>query len=142
MNEDENKREYEMSFLLTPEILEGGLDFETAELKKIIRESGGEVGRVVESGSPKKRWLSYEIKKQRQAYFGVLYFKMPSEGVSKIKSILSSNKKILRFLILSSSPVKLTPQLRSDDKSVNINSELKPTNEQSFESKLESILKG
>lgn len=143
MDETENKLEYEMAYLLSPEMNEVNeekldLDIEISELQKIIKESGGE---VIESGAPKKRWLSYEIRKQRQAYFGVIHFKIPSESVDKIKSVLSLYKKIMRFLIVSYSEIGFKNAL-DNDKDIGKRSELKSTNGQSFEKKLESILNG
>ena len=134
MNEAENKREYEMSFLLTPEILEGGLDFETAELKKLILENGGE---AIQISSLEKKQLAYPVKKQNQAYLGVVYFNIDSGDLDKIKSVLALNTKVLRFLILNkpNKPVKsrVEPTMRIP--------EVIPLHE-SFDKKLESILKG
>lgn len=145
MNESEKTKEYEIAYLLSSEISEEKLDLEIAELEKIIKESGGE---VVESNMPKKRWLSYEVKKQRQAYFGFIRFKIPTEGVGKIKSVLSLYKKIMRFLIVSPSGVKsknnrgeiselLTAPIDKQEKQ-----QKELNNGQSFEKKLESILNG
>ena len=138
MSEAETINKYEMAYLLPSEISEEKLDLETTELQKIIRESGGE---VIESGNPKKRWLSYEVKKQRQAYFGFILFKIQSEGIGKIKSVLSLHKKIMRFLIVNYSEIELK-NVSDANKNIDINSELKSTNGQSFEKKLESILNG
>ncbi|MEK7197871.1 MAG: 30S ribosomal protein S6 [Patescibacteria group bacterium] len=138
MSEAETINKYEMAYLLSPEVSEENLDLETTELQKIIRESGGE---VTESLNPKKRWLSYEVKKQRQAYFGFILFKIQSEGIGKIKSVLSLHKKIMRFLIVNYSEIELK-NVSDANKNIDINSELKSTNGQSFEKKLESILNG
>lgn len=137
MNEAENKREYEISFLLTPDILEGGLDFETAELKKMISENGGE---AIQINLLEKKRLAYPVKKQNQAYLGVVYFNIGSEDLDKMKSVLAFNTKVLRFLILNkpNKPVKsrVEPTVRiPEEKVIEI-----PT--ESFDKKLESILKG
>ena len=71
-----------MAYLLNPEIAEEKLDLETAEIKRIISENGGE---AIESEAPKKRWLAYPVKKQGQAYFGVIYFNTDKENIDKIK---------------------------------------------------------
>ena len=137
MNEAENKREYEMSFLLTPEIAEDKLDFETAELKKMISESGGEDVRI---NPLENKRLAYPVKKQKSAYLGVVYFNIDTNGLDKMKSILALNIKILRFLILNkpNKPIKsrIEPTTRIlEEKTMEIPSE-------SFDKKLESILKG
>lgn len=142
MNEAENQHKYEMAYLLSPEISEEKLDLEISEFQKIIKESGGD---VIGSNIPKKRLLSYEVRKQRQAYFGVIRFKIPSEGIDKIKNVLSLYKKIMRFLIVNYSEIGFKNALDNDldnDKDIDKRSELKLTNGQSFEKKLESILNG
>lgn len=132
MSELKNK-EYEMAYLLAPDISEENVDVETAELKKVISESGGE---IVDSIYPKKRRLAYQIKKQNQASFGVFYFNMDREGVDKIKKALALNKKLLRYLILSET-LKETPKPKIEVAPVKLSDE--PLN-QSFDKKLESIL--
>ncbi len=134
MNETENKKEYELAYLLSPEIVEENLNLETAELQKIISENGGE---TIKSDIPKKRWLAYPVKKQAQAYFGVVYFNAGKENIDGIKKVISFNKKVLRFLILNESLKKPEP----------VAAPLKDAAEKtpeaaapSFDQKLESIL--
>ncbi len=147
MNEAENKparqsltlrasaggKEYEMSYILTPDIPEDKIDSETIELKNIITENGGD---IVQTNPPEKKRLAYPVKKQNQAYFGIVYFNTDKDGLDKIKKALAFYKKILRFLILSKiikpkpSPIIVQPPAKT----------LVPT--QSFDQKLESILKG
>ncbi|OGD25617.1 30S ribosomal protein S6 [Candidatus Azambacteria bacterium RIFCSPHIGHO2_01_FULL_40_24] len=134
MNTDENKLEYELAYLLAPDIAEEKLNLETAELKRIISENGGE---ATESNVPKKRWLAYPVKKQSQAYFGVIYFNIDKENISEIKKNLSFNKNVLRFLIVNKSLKKTKPVIAAP---VKLSDETTPV--QSFDRKLESILNG
>ncbi len=147
MNEAENKparqrpepqalaggKEYEMSYLLTSDIPEDKIDSETVELKNIITENGGD---KVQMNPPEKKRLAYPVKKQNQAYFGIVYFNTDKDGLDKIKKVLAFYKKILRFLILSKiikpkpSPIIVQQPAKT----------LAPT--QSFDQKLENILKG
>ncbi len=130
----ENKKEYELAYLLSPEIAEEKIELETAELKKIISENGGE---AIELEIPKKRWLAYHVKKQSQAYFGVIYFNMDKENLSGIKKNLLFNEKILRFLIVNKSFKKPKPIIEAP---VKLSDETTPV--QSFDRKLDSILRG
>lgn len=129
----EKKKEYEIAYLLSPEIAEEKLDLETAELQKIISENGGE---AIESETPKKRWLAYPVKKQRQAYFGVIYFNTDKENVDKIKKTIFFNKNVLRFLIISQT-MKPKQIVRSHKVVAEKTPEMTAP---SFEKKLESIL--
>ena len=135
MSEAENKKEYEMSYLLTPDIPEDKIDSEAIELKNIITENGGD---IVQTNPPEKKRLSYPVKKQNQAYFGIVYFNTDKDGLDKIKKNLAFYKKILRFLILSKiikpkpSPITVQQPAKTPV----------PAPTQSFDQKLESILKG
>ncbi|MEK7578777.1 MAG: 30S ribosomal protein S6 [Patescibacteria group bacterium] len=133
MNEAENKKEYEMSYLLTPEIPEDKIDSGTIELKNVITENGGD---IVQMNSPEKKRLAYPVKKQNQSYFGIVYFNVDRDGLEKIKKAVSSHKKILRFLILSKF-IKPKPSPIIVQQPAEIS-----TQAQSFDQKLESILKG
>ena len=133
MSEAENKKEYEMSYLLTPDIPEDKIDSEAIELKNIITENGSD---IVQTNPPEKKRLAYPVKKQNQAYFGIVYFNTDKDGLDKIKKNLAFYKKILRFLILSKiikpKPSPITVQQPAKT----------PAPTQSFDQKLESILKG
>jgi small subunit ribosomal protein S6 len=125
MNKLENKKEYEMSYLLSAEIPEEKLDSEAAELKSVIIKNGAEVTQI---DPLEKRRLAYPIKKQNQAYFGIVYFNIDKDELDKIKKALTLQKKVLRFLILNKA-IKPKPSAA-------------PAPVQSFDQKLESILKG
>ena len=121
-----------MAYLLNPEIAEEKLDLETAEIKRIISENGGE---AIESEAPKKRWLAYPVKKQGQAYFGVIYFNTDKENIDKIKKTIFFNKNVLRFLILSNAT---KPKLKSITEPRRVVAEKTPEmTAPSFEKKLE-----
>ena len=144
MSETENKpahnashsetggKEYEMSYFLSTDIPESNVDDAASELNLLITESGGS-GVALEI--PKRRWLSYKIKKQNEAYFGTAYFNISAEGLLKIKKSLALNKKVLRYIILNK-PLKpkpmAIPKLQIETS----------TPAQSFDKKLESILNG
>ncbi|MCX6813229.1 MAG: 30S ribosomal protein S6 [Candidatus Azambacteria bacterium] len=152
MNEPENKKEYEMSYLLTPEITEDKTGSEVEELKKILVENGGD---IVQMNPLEKKRLAYPVKKQNQAYFGVVYFNADKDGLDKIKKTLAFYKKILRLLILTHSTSSTI--IQGGEQSRTTSSELikskpspiitqqpakTPASTQSFDQKLESILKG
>ena len=136
MNKTENKPEYELSYLLAPDVAEENLNLETAQLQKIISENSG---KITESNTPKKRWLAYPVKKQAQAYFGVIYFNADKENIDKIKKDLYFNKKVLRFLILNE-PLKKPEPAAAPLKAPA--EKIPEAAMPSFDQKLESILNG
>jgi len=128
MNEMENKNEYEMAYLLTPEVAEDKVDSEVNELKKIIAENGGD---IVQANPPEIKRLAYPVKKQNQAYLGVIYFNIDKNELDKIQKGFALHKKILRFSILSHS-TNIEPKQPE--------SPTTPVPTQSFDQKLENIL--
>lgn len=152
MNELKNKREYEMSFILTSEIAEDKLDFEAGELKKLISENGGT---DIELNTPTNKRLAYPVKKQNQAYLGVAYFNIDSDGLDKIKKALALNTKFLRFFILTRSTSSGLMLSRVEALNNPVKPKVEPIRQipetlyrapevptESFDKKLESILKG
>ncbi|MDP2638945.1 MAG: 30S ribosomal protein S6 [Candidatus Azambacteria bacterium] len=133
MNEPKNTREYEISYLLTIDIPEDKLEKEVAELRNLIAKNNGA---VTFSELPKKRFLSYSVKKQREAYLGVVYFNADANEIDEIKKAFTLYKNILRFLIVNEvgkpEPITEVLPMPPTDSSA-------PT--QSFDQRLENILK-
>jgi small subunit ribosomal protein S6 len=140
MSETKNKKEYEMAYFLTSEIAEENAGAETEEIVKILSENGGE---SVQFNPLQIKRLAYPIKKQNQAYFGVVFFLSDNEGLEKIKKALVFNKKILRFLIVNAT--ETSDKIISDKiAALKIEKPMEqPTAipETSFEEKLKNILK-
>lgn len=91
--------------------------------------------------------LAYNIKKQPSALFGFVQFKTLPENVIKIKGILSSNAKILRFIFIKLPPKTMIPEPRIEkpepkvsEPKVSIPKPAVLTNE-ALEERLEEILK-
>ena len=133
MNEPENKKEYELAYLLTSEISDDKIDSEVSELKEFIAKNGGN---VIQANLPEKKHLAYPVKKQNFAFFGVIYFNSNTESLDKIKKALIFYKKVLRYLLLN----KVTKSHPTGDhpKGSKPNPIITP---QSFEQRLESLLK-
>lgn len=133
MNDLENKREYEMSYLLTSDIPENKLESEISELNGMIAKNDGT---VTLSDLPKIRFLSYPVKKHRQAYFGAVYFHADADGLDAIKKTIALYKNVLRFLIVGEI-IKPEPIMKSATRI----EPSAPGPTQSFDQRLESILK-
>ena len=139
MNELENKpdraggKEYELAYLLTPEISDDKIETEVSELKDFIAKNGGD---VIQANLPEKKRLAYPVKKQNFAFFGVVYFNSDTESLDKIKKALVFYKKVLRHLLLNATtktkPISLNPAVPAEKGQASA---------QSFEQRLESLLK-
>jgi len=132
MSESENKKEYELAYLLMPDISEDKIESEVSELKDVIAKNGSS---VIQANLPEKRHLAYPVKKQNFAFFGAVYFNSDTESLDKIKKALVFYKKVLRYLLLNkaaeSKPISLT--LKSQPSKAQ-------SPAQSFEQRLESLL--
>lgn len=96
---DEDKKEYEISFMLTEEGV-------AAEVDAAIKAIGGE---IITPSTVATIRLAYPIKKHENAYFGFIHFSVMPGEVSKLKDALSLNAKVLRSLIITP-PVKAVPR--------------------------------
>ncbi|MBU2082264.1 30S ribosomal protein S6 [Patescibacteria group bacterium] len=131
MNELENKKDYELAYLLTPDISEDKIEAEVSELKDFIAKNGGS---VIQADLPEKRHLAYPVKKQNFAYFGVVYFNSDTESLDKIKKALVFYKKVLRYMLLNKATTHPSGDHPKGDKPTPI------ITSQSFEQRLESLL--
>lgn len=132
MNELENKKEYELAYLLTSDISDDKIESEVSELKDFITKNGSD---VIQASLPEKRRLAYPVKKQNFAFFGVVYFNSDTESLDKIKKALVFYKKVLRHLLLNK-----TAQPKSTDSNLESQAEKTAPSAQSFEQRLESLL--
>lgn len=94
MNSD--TKNYEFAYLLSPSLTEAEVSPIVAKLATVIQENGGVIRRQDE---PRKRQMSYPIKKERQAYFGWITYSMTPESANTLRKKLVIEPAILRSLI-------------------------------------------
>ena len=105
----DEKRVYELSFLLVPTIEEGELGASFTKLKDMVASFGGE---MIADEMPKMSTLAYPMvkvvsnirNKYNSAYFGWVKFFMDTEKVLELKKKLDLDPNIIRFLILKTLP--------------------------------------
>jgi len=93
---EENQRQYEITFILAPNLEKEGIDSLEKELEKKIQEFGGSLKSKKE---PKKRELTYPIKKFQSGYYLVVNFLLDPEKLKEMTTALRHEEKILRCLI-------------------------------------------
>lgn len=140
----DDKRVYELSFLLVPKIEEGDLGVAYTNLKDMVASFGGE---MIASEMPKMTPLAYSMlkvvsnvrNKYNSAYFGWVKFFIDAEKVLELKKKLDFEPNVIRFLILKtvkentiatkrfvgrdSAYRKNTPKKTDEEKVVSINKE-------------------
>ncbi len=67
------------------------------KIKDAIVARGGEIVKIHDQG---RRRLAYEIKKQREGYYYLLYFRLPTQAVKELWNEYHLNEHLLRFLTL------------------------------------------
>ncbi len=107
-NEDEVRVVYEAGFLLLPNLSDEELNAKIDSFKAIISESDAE---YISEGSPKMQPLAYVMDnktttskdKYDHAYFAWIKFCSTVEVMEKIKSTLTSDNTVIRFLLIKTS---------------------------------------
>jgi small subunit ribosomal protein S6 len=125
-------RNYELTFLLSPEIEEKNLKEFQQKIKNLIEKIGGV---LISSLSPIKRTLFYSIKKKTEAFLGVCEFQMEPKALEDLKKNLEKESEILRFLILVKKPSKKVEVLKRPKEKVKRKAKL-----EEIDQKLKEIL--
>jgi len=90
-------RNYELTFIVHPELEKGGVTAAIERVKQLIVEGGGQVNKVDPWG---KRRLAYPIRKQREGYYVVMQVQLPPEAVSELERRLELDEEVLRYLVV------------------------------------------
>ncbi|MBI3305182.1 30S ribosomal protein S6 [Candidatus Parcubacteria bacterium] len=105
---DTRYRPYELVYLLSGNLEEDAAVQESAKIAKIIQDAGGIIEREETS---KRRRLAYEIKHEKQAYFGVMTVTATADVSAKLKEELRHQTSLLRYLLVQQvrRPTKPSP---------------------------------
>lgn len=107
---DSDAKNYEVSYLLSPELMEAEVLAYTGKLAGLVEELGGTIRRAEQ---PRKLKLAYEIKKQENAYFGWTTFRLQPQHIAEFEKRFKGHGETLRFLILEEEIEKRKPFIRS-----------------------------
>jgi small subunit ribosomal protein S6 len=89
-------RQYEVAFIAHPELDEEGVTTLTEKVQGWITTSGGTVEKIDRWG---KKRLAYEIRKQRDGHYVLIYATMNAGGPGELERNLRLNEQFLRFMI-------------------------------------------
>jgi small subunit ribosomal protein S6 len=90
-------REYELMYVLTPELSEEAVAAVQERVAALITSRGGEVTKVDHWG---RRRLAYPIRKHLDGYYTVLRFKLDAQRTEELDRNLRLNEQVLRHLIV------------------------------------------
>ena len=88
-------KNYELMYILMPDLAEDAIKAENAALQKILTDNGGKITGVNEWGL---RGLAYEIKKQTKGYYVVVELNAEGAIVDQATKVRLLDEKVMRFL--------------------------------------------
>ena len=89
-------RNYEVMFILRPELDEQQVQANVEKIAGIIN-NGGEITKTTMMG---KRRLAYEINKIRDGIYVLINFKGTNEVINEMDRVMRISDEVIRFLIL------------------------------------------
>lgn len=92
---EEIQRQYEITFILSPELKEEDINSFGEEIKASIEKLGGSLKKI---GKPEKRNLAYPIKKFQSGYYLAINSLLIPEKLKELSSNLKHKKEILRYI--------------------------------------------
>jgi len=101
-------RHYEVAYIVHPEVDEDGVLALIEKVKGWIASSGGAVEKIERWG---KKHLAYEIRKQRDGHYVLIYATMNAGGPLDLERNLRLTEQILRFMVtrLDEAPAPTAP---------------------------------
>ncbi len=89
-------KSYEIAYLINPDVPEEGVFGEAGKITGFVQDAHGLVGKIEE---PKKRKLTYPVKKFKNAYFGWTTFSVAPERVGDIEKRMKAEPAIIRYML-------------------------------------------
>lgn len=96
------KNLYEGMYIISATLSDDARNKALDKITKGITEGGGEVVKIHDQG---RKRLAYEIEGHKEGHYYVLYFNMPTQGVSDLWREYHLNEDLLRFLTLRAEEV-------------------------------------
>lgn len=89
-------RAYEVMYVLRPNLDEEQITAQIERFNQLIRDQGGEVEQVSRWG---KRRLAYEVKKFREGYYVLVYFRGRPQAAQELERVFKISDDVIRYLI-------------------------------------------
>jgi small subunit ribosomal protein S6 len=102
-------REYELMFVLAPDLQEDGVTAATERITALITNRGGEITKVDNWG---RRRLAYPIRHHSDGYYTVVRFRLESHLTDELDRNLRLAEQVLRHLIIRAEEVPAPRTIR------------------------------
>lgn len=101
MSLSEKLQDYEVLYIIRPNLDEEGVDRVASAVEEYLR--GLEA--AIESTDKKgRRRLAYEVDKMRDGFYVLTYFKAKSSSITALKRMMTLSEDIIRFLVVVRDP--------------------------------------
>jgi small subunit ribosomal protein S6 len=90
-------RNYELTFIIRPDVNEETLNATVEQVKKWLGDEGNEVQRIDHWG---RRRLAYSIRDQREGHYVLFDVAMKPETIGEVERNLKLSDEILRYLLV------------------------------------------
>ena len=90
-------REYEMTFIVNPQVEQEGLEEIVEKLKNVVEPESGSINTIKPWGL---RRLAYPIKNLREGQYVFMVINMESSVIPELERILKLDERIIRHLIV------------------------------------------
>ncbi|MCM8830263.1 MAG: 30S ribosomal protein S6 [Candidatus Omnitrophica bacterium] len=104
------ERKYEGCFLLRSDLEDDAREKEISFIEAQISGNGGE---IVKREAWGKKYLAYPIKKEKEAFYYIVYFRAMPDALSTISEEIRRRENIIRYLFLQR---KRFPDLEKDER--------------------------
>ena len=99
-------RNYEVAFIVHPEVDDEGVNALTEKVKGWIASAGGSVDKTELQG---RKRLAYEIRKQRDGFYVLLQVKMSASTPLEVERNLRLTEQVLRFMVVRADDAAVPP---------------------------------
>ncbi|HEY9905908.1 MAG TPA: 30S ribosomal protein S6 [Candidatus Sericytochromatia bacterium] len=89
---------YEMMYILRPDLGEEQVDQAIAKYENLLREQGAEDIEIQHRG---RRRLAYEIQRQREGIYIQMNYKAPGAHVAVVERAMRLSEEVIRYLTLT-----------------------------------------
>jgi len=131
---------YEITFLLIPELNEEELEKCVEKIEALINENG----KTAKKETPKKITLSYAIQKYSQAFLFALEFEQEKNNIKKTIEKIKEIKEIIRFLLIKKSKASekkpLIKSVKKESKTIKTENKKQESDMKQIEKDLEELL--
>jgi small subunit ribosomal protein S6 len=94
-------RDYEMLYILNPELGEESLPAAIDKVNNLVTRLGGEIGEVNSSAPWGKRRMTYQLNKSQDGFYVLANFRLLPARTDELESDLRIYEEVLRHMLIS-----------------------------------------